>query len=132
MPQTALGSKAQSFTPLKIYGLKSCTGGLAGAETWPRRPNRRSEENGCVANFAQEVVKGQLPLSVGELGGQRVEPFGRCAALASLCDHHLSFLDHVHEFDPNQRVLGCLKRLEPEHGAGDPLHTPVVLFHDVV
>ena len=29
--------------------------------------------DGFVANFAQEVMKGQLPPSVGGLGGQRVE-----------------------------------------------------------
>ena len=34
-----------------------------------------------VANFAQEVVKEQLPLSTGGLGGQGVEQFGRSEAL---------------------------------------------------
>ena len=67
--------------------------------------------DGCVANFAQEVVKGQLPLSVGGLGGQGVEQFGRSEALVSGLDHHLSFLDHVHEFDPDQRVLGCRRTI---------------------
>ena len=46
---------------------------------------------GCVANFAQEVVKGQLPLSVEGLSGQGVEQFGRSE------DHHttcrLTFTD---------------------------------------
>ena len=59
----------------------------------------RGRRFGCVANFAQEVVKGQLPLSVGGLGGQGVEQFGRSEALVSGLDHHLFFLDHVHEFD---------------------------------
>jgi hypothetical protein len=36
---------------------------------------------GFVANFAQEVVKGQWPLSVWRLSGQGVELFGRGAAL---------------------------------------------------
>ena len=31
------------------------------------------EQEGCVANFAQEVVKGQLPLSVEGFSGQGVE-----------------------------------------------------------
>ena len=41
---------------------------------------------GFVANFAQEVMKGQWPRSVEGLGGQRVELFGRSEALVSrLC-----------------------------------------------
>jgi hypothetical protein len=35
---------------------------------------------GFVANFAQEVEKGQLPLSVKGLSGQGVEQFGRSEA----------------------------------------------------
>ena len=60
-----------------------------------------SANYGFVANFAQEVMKGQLPRSVGGLGGQRVELFGRSAALFPSLNHHLFFPDHVHEFDPN-------------------------------
>ena len=55
---------------------------------------------GYVANFVQEAMKGQLPLSVWGLCGQGVEQFGRRAALVSGLHHHLSFLEHVHEFDP--------------------------------
>jgi Helix-turn-helix of DDE superfamily endonuclease len=69
--------------------------------------------SGCVANFAQEVVKEQLPLSVGGLGGQRVEHFSRSAAFVSSLNHHLFFLNHVHEFDTDERPLGCLERFEP-------------------
>ena len=58
-------------------------------------------------------MKGQLPLSVGRLRGQGVEQFGRSEALFSGLDHYLSFLEHVHEFDPDQRVLGCIERFEP-------------------
>ena len=47
----------------------------------------------CVANFAQVVVQGELPLSVERLGGQGVEQFGRSEALVSLFDHQLPFLD---------------------------------------
>jgi hypothetical protein len=56
---------------------------------------------GCVANFAQEVVKGQLPLSEGRLRGQGVEQCGRSAALISGLYPHLSFLDPVHELNPH-------------------------------
>src|SRR5262249_32468313 len=59
---------------------------------------------GFVANFAQEVMKGQSPWSVEGLRGQGVEQFGRSAALVSGLHHHLSFLDHVHELNPNQGV----------------------------
>src|SRR5205814_8699860 len=47
---------------------------------------------GFVANFAQEVMKGQWPLSVGKLRGQGIELFGRSAALCSSLYPHLSFL----------------------------------------
>ena len=60
-----------------------------------------SSPDGFVANFAQKVMKGQLPLSVGRLSGQRVEQFGRSEALFPGLNDHLSFLDHVHEFDSN-------------------------------
>src|SRR5215467_14167183 len=59
------------------------------------------QEKGFVANFAQKVMKGQLPLSVRRLSGQRVEQFGRSEALFPDLNDHLSFLDHVHEFDSN-------------------------------
>jgi hypothetical protein len=48
-----------------------------------------------------------------ELGGQRVELFGRSEALVSLLDHQLPFLDHVHEFDADERGLRRAKRFEP-------------------
>ena len=72
-----------------------------------------STRNGSVANFAHVVVKESLPLSVGRLGGQGVEQFGRSEPLVSGLEYHLFFLDHVYEFDANQRVLGCRKRFEP-------------------
>jgi len=74
---------------------------------------RASMRSGCVANFAQVVVQGELPLSVGRLGGQGGEQFGRSEPLVSGLAYHLFFLDHVHEFDSNHSVLGCLKRFEP-------------------
>jgi hypothetical protein len=75
--------------------------------------NPRCGLSGCVANFGQEAVKGQLPLSVEELSGQCVEQFGRSAALFSGLYPHLSFLDHGHELNPNEGVLGCLERFKP-------------------
>ena len=71
---------------------------------WSRRLCRK---------FCSEVVEGQLPLSVEGLNGQGVEQFGRSEPLVSGLEYHLFFLDHVHEFDSNQGVLGCLKRFEP-------------------
>ena len=55
---------------------------------------------------------GQLPLSVEGLRGQGVEQFGRSAALSSGLHQHLSFLDHVHEFDTDQSVLSCIERFK--------------------
>ncbi len=73
-----------------------------------------------------------MPLSVGRLGGQGVEQFGRSEALVSGLHPHLSFLDHVHEFDSNECVLGCLERFEPQHGPCHPLYTSMILLHDVI
>jgi hypothetical protein len=58
-------------------------------------------------------MKGPLPLSIEGLCNEGVEQFSRCEALFSSLHHHLSFLEHVHEFDPDQRVLGCIERFEP-------------------
>jgi len=57
-------------------------------------------------------VKGQWPLSVGRLSGQGVEQSGHGEALFSGLHPHLSFLDHVHELNPNECVLGCLERFK--------------------
>ena len=56
---------------------------------------------GSVANFAQEVLKGQPPPSVRGLSSQGVEQFGRSETLVSCLDQPLPFLNHVHEFDTN-------------------------------
>jgi hypothetical protein len=62
-----------------------------------------------------KVMKGQLPWSVEGLRGQGIELFSRSEAFFSGLHHHLSFLDHVHEFDPDQGALSCIKRFEPQH-----------------
>src|SRR5262249_20645743 len=87
---------------------------------------------GSVANFAQAVVKESLPLSVGRLGGQGVEQFGRSAPLGPGLEYPLSVLDHVHKFYSNQDVLRCITRIEPQHGPCHPLYTSMILLHDVV
>ena len=74
-------------------------------------------------------MQGQLPLSVGRLRGQGVEQFGRSEALVSGLYPHLPFLDHVHEFDPDQGVLGCVERFEPQHGPCHPLHPAMILLN---
>jgi hypothetical protein len=66
-----------------------------------RRNRRAYSIAGFVANFAQKVMKGPLPLSVRRLSGERVELFSRSEALFPSLNHHLFFPDHVHEFDPN-------------------------------
>jgi hypothetical protein len=77
-------------------------------------------------------MKGQLPLSGWGLSSQGVEQFGRSEAFVSGLHHHLSFLDHVHEFDPDQRVLGCLERFEPEHRPCEPFDGSMVLFYHII
>jgi len=68
---------------------------------------------GFVANFAQEVLKGQLPFSRRGLCGQGVELFGRSEPLVSSLDDHLFFLDHVHEFDADECGGFCTNPLMP-------------------
>src|SRR5262245_43972727 len=87
---------------------------------------------GSVANIAQGAMKGQLPLSGWGLGGQRVEQCGHSEALFPGLHDHLSFLDHVHEFDPDQGILGGVKRFKPQHRPCHALYCPMVLFHDIV
>jgi hypothetical protein len=65
-----------------------------------------------VANFAQGAMKGQSPLSGWGLRSQRVEQFGRSEALFPGLHDYLSFLDHVHEFDADERCLRRVKRFE--------------------
>ena len=72
-------------------------------------------------------MKGQWPWSVEGLRGQGVEQFGRSAALVSCLHPQLSFLDHVHEINPNECVLGCLERFKPQHGLCHPLYTSMIL-----
>jgi hypothetical protein len=49
-----------------------------------------------------------------------------------LLNYELPFLDHVHQLDSYQGVLGCRKRLEAEHGTRDALHRSMVLCHQVM
>ena len=65
------------------------------------------------------------------LGGQGGERFGRREAFCPLLDHHLPFLQPVHELDADQGALGGLTRFEPPHGTGDPLHAAMILFHQI-
>jgi hypothetical protein len=38
----------------------------------------------------------------------------------------------VHELDPDQGVLGCVERFEPQHRPYHPLHSAMILFHKCV
>src|SRR5262245_17326067 len=91
-----------------------------------------SSSSGSVANFMQEVPKGQLPLFVRGLGGQGGELFGWCQTLCPRLNHHLPFLEPMHELNPGEGTLRGVEGLEPQHGASDPLHAAMILFDDVV
>ena len=77
-------------------------------------------------------MKGELPLSGWGLCGQRVEQFGRSEALFPGLHDDLPFFDHVHEFDPDQCVLGCLEQFESEHRPCDPFDGSLVLFYHIM
>src|SRR6266446_957019 len=87
-----------------------------------------------VADFARAVP--DVPIILNHIGrrlsGEGVELFGRSEVFVSLLDHQLPFLDHVHKFDTNQRILGGRKRLEAKHGTGDALDCSMILFHDII
>jgi hypothetical protein len=76
--------------------------------------------------------EGQLSLSVGGLRGQGVEQFGRSEALVSSLDPQLFLFDHMHELDPNEGILGCLERFEPQHGPCHPFYCAMILLHNIV
>ena len=58
--------------------------------------------------------------------------FGRSEALCSGLNYHLSFLDHVHELDPNKGVLGCLERFEPRHRPDHSCHCSMIWLDTMV
>src|SRR5262249_55719694 len=96
------------------------------------QPHTDKTCSGFVANFAQEVEKEQLPLTVKGLSSQGVEQFGRSEALFSSLHHHLSFLDHGHELNPNECVLSGLERFKPQHGSCHPLYASLILLNGVI
>ena len=85
---------------------------------------------GFVANFTQEVVKRQLPLSVEGIrrpGSRTVRP--QCG-LVSLFDHHLPFLIMCMSSMPTRTAPR--QTLEPEHRTRDPFYSSMVLLHNIV
>jgi hypothetical protein len=87
---------------------------------------------GSVATFAQEAMKGQLSLSVRGLRGQSIEQFGRSEVLFSCLYDQLFFLNHVHEFDPDQGILGGVERFKPQHRLCHTLYFSMILFHHII
>ena len=75
---------------------------------WSRARVRGKPPDGSVANFAQEVLKGQLPLSVRGLRGQGVALFGCGEALLDSV-FQLRFSPHVHHFDADESYLSRVK-----------------------
>jgi hypothetical protein len=73
-----------------------------------------------------------LPVSVGRIGGQAVERFGRSAVLFSGLDHPPSLLNHVHELKTGQHTLGGVVRFAPSPGPCHPPHSLVILFDEMV
>jgi hypothetical protein len=65
------------------------------------------------------------------LGGQGV---ARCSPSEAHCSglHPLSFLAHVHTFDPTQGLPSGLARFAPHPGPCHPLYTSLLLLHDGV
>jgi hypothetical protein len=80
----------------------------------------------------KEVMQRQLPLSVGGLRGQGVEQCSCSEAFVSSLDPQLFLFDHMHERDPNESILGCLERFEPQHGPCHPFDCAMILLHHVV
>ena len=53
-------------------------------------------------------MKGPSSLAMGGVRGQGVAEGGRSEACASSLHDHLAVVDHGHEFNPNQSLLGCI------------------------
>ena len=52
--------------------------------------------------------------------------------LLAACHHHLTFADHVHEFNASKNIFGCFKRLGSQRGFGDSFDGTMILFDDIV
>jgi hypothetical protein len=124
--------KLQQHTPIRNSAIKKHQGHGWICPYCTDELNKATTGHCFVANCAQKVMKGQLPWSVEGLRGQGIELFSRSEAFFFSSHYHLSFLDHVHEFDPDQGALSCIKRFEPQHRPCHPLDGSMVLFHDVV
>ena len=82
---------------------------MAGGDTLTRF---RRIRGGFVANLAEEVLKGQPPLSRRELRGEGVELSGHREALLDPV-FQLLFSQHVHQLDANESGLRRVERFEP-------------------
>ena len=46
--------------------------------------------------------------------------------------NHLALFDQVHQLDTPERSLGRAEGFELQHGPDDSLHSPMVLFHQII
>ena len=47
-------------------------------------------------------------------------------------DDHLTFADHVHQFNSSQNVSSGVEGFETHYGVGDPFHRSLTVLYDVV
>ena len=87
---------------------------------------------GCVANFAQEVVKGQLTLLVALLCSQRIELFSRCEAFFPGFPLHLSLLEHVHQFIADRGCWAVSNDLNPSMGRVTRFTAAMILLNGMI
>ena len=52
--------------------------------------------------------------------------------MGSASELHLSFHDHVHQFDAGQKDPGTAKSLESQHGSRSSLDRPMVLLDQII
>jgi hypothetical protein len=52
--------------------------------------------------------------------------------MSSASTLHLSFPDHVHNFNAGQKDAGAAKSLEPQHGARASLDRPMILLNQII
>jgi hypothetical protein len=111
--RTISGDSSKDHDCTHIYGL-SCGGHGCLPALMDSAPN------GCVANFTQEGMKEQLPLSAGELSGQGIELFGRSEVLVSGLDHQLSF--------PHSSWVATRRGLHKPISSSPPFKTGLAAF----
>ena len=80
-----------------------------------------------------QIVRNDVENSDGlEIMRLTVELFGWSKAFYRFLSRQLAFLEHMHELNPGEGILGRVESLKSQYGTGDALHTAMILFHEII